>query len=180
MNKHLKILTFYTIVYSIILIILVVIIEVSFGYWFDRYNFGPDMRGKRIQKIIFKNNLDFIEDKENVVFYKDFYGFRSNKENIYEKYDASKIEVVFNGGSTSEEMFLNYDQTIVGNLNKFLHNDNIDITIYNAAVSGKSLVGNINEFSVWFEKIPNFKPKIMIYYIGLNDRYVRKKKMARL
>ena len=73
-------------------------------------------------------------------------------------------------------MFLNYDQTIVGNLNKFLHNDNIDITIYNAAVSGKSLVGNINEFSVWFEKIPNFKPKIMIYYIGLNDRYVRKKK----
>ena len=176
MNKHLKILTFYTIVYSIILIILVVIIEVSFGYWFDRYNFGPDMRGKRIQKIIFKNNLDFIEDKENVVFYKDFYGFRSNKENIYEKYDASKIEVVFNGGSTSEEMFLNYDQTIVGNLNKFLHNDNIDITIYNAAVSGKSLVGNINEFSVWFEKIPNFKPKIMIYYIGLNDRYIRKKK----
>ena len=69
MNKHLKILTFYTIVYSIILIILVVIIEVSFGYWFDRYNFGPDMRGKRIQKIIFKNNLDFIDDKENVFFF---------------------------------------------------------------------------------------------------------------
>ena len=176
MNKHLKTLTFYTIVYSIILTILIVIIEILFGYWFDQYNFGPDMRGKRIQKIIFKNNLDFIDDKENVIFLKDFYGFRSNKDNIYEKYDASKIEVVFNGGSTAEEMFLNYNHTIVGNLNRFLQNDNIDINIYNAAVSGKSLVGNINEFSVWFEKIPNFKPKIMIYYIGLNDRYIRKKK----
>ena len=114
--------------------------------------------------------------KKTFFFFKDFYGFRSNKENIYEKYDASKIEVVFNGGSTAEEMFLNYNHTIVGNLNRFLQNDNIDINIYNAAVSGKSLVGNINEFSVWFEKIPNFKPKIMIYYIGLNDRYIRKKK----
>ena len=176
MNKHLKTLTFYTIVYSIILTILIVIIEILFGYWFDQYNFGPDMRGKRIQKIIFKNNLDFIDERENVFFFKDFYGFRSNKDNIYEKYDASKIEVVFNGGSTAEEMFLNYNHTIVGNLNRFLQNDNIDINIYNAAVSGKSLVGNINEFSVWFEKIPNFKPKIIIYYIGLNDRYIRKKK----
>ena len=154
MNKHLKILTFYTIAYTIILSILVIIIEFSFGYCLDEYNFGPDMRGKRIQKIIFKTNLDYIDDKESVIFYKDFYGFRSSKENIYEKYDASKIEVVFNGGSTSEEMFLNYDYTIVGNLNKFLQKDNIDIKIYNAAVSGKSLVGNINEFSVWFEKYP--------------------------
>ena len=51
MNKHLKILTFYTIVYTIILSILVIIVEFSFGYWFDEYNFGPDMRGKEFKKL---------------------------------------------------------------------------------------------------------------------------------
>ena len=148
---------------------MIILIELTFGYWFDEYNFGPEMRGKRIQKIIINNN------SKKISFFKDFYGFRIKDENINEQYDPSIVKVVFNGGSTSEEMFLNYDDTIVGNLNKFLKDDNKDIKIYNGAVSGKSLVGNVNEFSRWFKNIPNFNPDIMIYYIGLNDRYIRKK-----
>jgi len=169
MGKYLKVFSFYTIIYFIILSILIILTELTFGYWLDEYNFGPEMRGKRIQKIIINNN------SKRISFFKDFYGFRIKDENINEQYDPSIVKVVFNGGSTSEEMFLNYDDTIVGNLNKFLKDDNKDIKIYNGAVSGKSLVGNVNEFSSWFKNIPNFNPAIMIYYIGLNDRYIRKK-----
>tara|TARA_B100001063_G_C16770068_1_gene561044 strand:+ start:2088 stop:3140 length:1053 start_codon:yes stop_codon:yes gene_type:complete len=154
----------------IILSFLVGVIEIFFGYWFDEYNFGPEMRGKRIQKVLFKDG------EKDIYFYKDFYGFRTEIDNIGQVYDASKIKIIFTGGSTSEEMFLNYEDTIVGNLNKNFQKDSLNYKIYNAAVSGKSSTGHVNEFHKWFDKIPNFKPEIMIYYLGLNDREIIDKK----
>ena len=115
-----------------VLFSLVVFIELIFGYWFKDYNFGPELRGKRMQKIVFNHK------NEKTIYLRDFYGFRENN-NIYEKYDASKIKIIFNGGSTADEMYLNYNDTIVGNLNSFLIKDNINLKIYNASLSGKSL-----------------------------------------
>ena len=143
---------------------LIIAIDLIFGYWFDNYNFGPNMRGKRIQKIIFHN-----EDKKTYYF-RDFYGFREDGD-IYKKYDASKIKLIFNGGSTGDEMHLNYDDTIVGIINSNFQKDKLIPKIYNASLSGKSLKGHVNEFSYWFKKIPNFKPNIIIYYFGINDRH---------
>tara|TARA_Y100001958_G_C21179131_1_gene509363 strand:- start:182 stop:1234 length:1053 start_codon:yes stop_codon:yes gene_type:complete len=154
----------------IIFSFLVVVAEIFFGYWFDEYNFGPEMRGKRMQKVLFKDG------EENIYFYKDFYGFRTEIDDIDQNYDASKIKIIFTGGSTSEEMFLNYEDTIVGNLNKNFQNDGLSYKIYNAAVSGKSSIGHVNEFHKWFDKIPKFKPVIIIYYLGLNDREIIDKK----
>tara|TARA_B100000989_G_scaffold295915_1_gene278000 strand:- start:2406 stop:3449 length:1044 start_codon:yes stop_codon:yes gene_type:complete len=150
-----------------VLLSLIVLIELIFGYWFKDYNFGPELRGKRMQKIIFNHK------NEKTIYLRDFYGFRENN-NIYEKYDASKIKIIFNGGSTADEMYLNYNDTIVGNLNSFLIKDNINFKIYNASISGKSLKGHVQEFKSWFQNIPNFKPDIMIYYLGVNDRIERK------
>ena len=148
-------------------IFLIVSIDLTFGYWFNDYNFGPNMRGKRIQKIIFN------KDDNKIFYFRDFFGFREDG-NINKKYDASKIKIIFNGGSTGDEMFLNYEETIVGKINSNLENDKIDLKIYNASLSGKSLKGHVNEFSYWFSKIPNFKPNIIIYYFGINDRNLNK------
>ena len=146
---------------------LIICIELIFGYWFQDYNFGPELRGKRIQKIVFNHN------NEETIYLRDFYGFREDV-NIYEKYDASKIKIIFNGGSTGDEMYLNYNDTIVGNINSYLKKDNTNLKIYNASLSGKSLKGHIQEFKSWFQNIPNFKPNIIIYYFGINDRYITK------
>ena len=97
----------------IILLLLIICSDLILGYWFKDYNFGPQLRGKRIQKIVFNHN------NEKTTYLRDFYGFREDK-NIYEKYDASKIKIIFNGGSTGDEMYLNYNDTIVGNLNSYL------------------------------------------------------------
>ena len=150
----------------IVLLTLITTSDLIFGYWFKDYNFGPQLRGKRIQKIVFNHN------DNKTIYLRDFYGFRENI-NIYEKYDASKIKIIFNGGSTGDEMYLNYDDTIVGNLNSYLNKDNTNLKIYNASLSGKSLSGHIQEFRSWFKNIPNFKPDIMIYYFGINDRGIK-------
>src|SRR6056300_328711 len=125
------------------------------------------MRGKRIQKIVFEH------PKKKTYYLRDFYGFREDGD-INQKYNTSKIKIVFNGGSTGEKMFLNYEDTIVGKINYFFKKDNINIKIYNASLSGKSLKGHVNEFSYWFKNIPNFKPEVIIYYFGINDRKIKK------
>ena len=35
----------------LILLTLIICVDLIFGYWFKEYNFGPQLRGKRIQKI---------------------------------------------------------------------------------------------------------------------------------
>lgn len=150
----------------IILLLLIICSDLILGYWFKDYNFGPQLRGKRIQKIVFNHN------NEKTTYLRDFYGFREDK-NIYEKYDASKIKIIFNGGSTGDEMYLNYNDTIVGNLNSYLNKDGTNLKIYNASLSGKSLNGHIQEFRSWFQNIPDFKPDFIIYYFGINDRGIK-------
>ena len=151
----------------LIVIFFIILIELFFGYWFDKYDFGIDMRGKRIEKNIYEY------DNKKILYTRDFFGFRSNGD-ISDKYDPSKIKIIFSGGSTGDEQILNYRDTIVGQLNNRLKNNNINTKIYNASLSGKSLKGHINEFPKWFSKIPNFKPSIIIYYFGINDRKIQK------
>ena len=162
MSKILK-LTFINI---IVFLVFVIFSDLIFGYWFKDYNFGPQLRGKRIQKIVFNHN------NEKTIYLRDFYGFRTGG-NIYEKYDPSKIKIIFNGGSTGDEMNLSYDDTIVGKLNTYFNEDQTNLKIYNASLSGKSLNGHIEEFRSWFKDIPNFNPDIMIYYFGINDRSIK-------
>ncbi|WP_023648937.1 hypothetical protein [Candidatus Pelagibacter ubique] len=150
----------------IVFLFLIICSDLIFGYWFNDYNFGPQLRGKRIQKIVFSHN------DQKTIYLRDFYGFREDK-NIYEKYNASKIKIIFNGGSGGDEMYLNYNDTIVGNINNYLNKDDINLKVYNASLSGKSLKGHIQEFRSWFQNIPNFKPDIIIYYFGLNDRSIK-------
>jgi len=163
MNKYLKTIS----INLIIFFLFIILIELFFGYWFSELNFGPHMRGKRVQKIVFYNH------NEKINYFRDYYGFRENNK-LDKKYNTGDIKIVFNGGSTGDEMFLNYKDTIVGKINEFLQLDNINLKIYNASLSGKSLKGKINEFEYWFDKIPKFKPDIIIYYLGINDRHSSK------
>ena len=163
MNKLIK-----TIFINLIFISFIVLVfELSLGHWFKKNYFGHNMKGKRLQKIDFSINEESF--KKKWTYRRDYYGFREEFD-FEDKYDLSKIEVVFTAGSTGAEMILPYEETIVGNLNKFLINSNMNVKIFNASLDGKSLVGKINDFDKWFNQLENFNPKIMIFYLGLTDR----------
>jgi lysophospholipase L1-like esterase len=153
----------------VIIFSLILIIEIFFGYWFEKYEFGPYLRDKRIQKTVYNNN------KEKITYLRDFYGFRQNRD-IYSEYDTSSIKIIFSGGSTGDEAFLDYEDTIVGKLNHYFQEQNFKIQIYNASLSGKSLNGHIEEFERWFKHVPNLVPRVIIYYFGINDRRIRDKR----
>lgn len=156
---------FSLISYNILLfLIFVSFIEIFFGFWFSKNNFGYIMRSERNKKIHFTINhhnnvpISFIHKR-------NFYGF------IGEEINPKDVKIIFQGGSTGAEIWKPRKDSIVENLNTLLKNNGFDKKIYNTSVNGKSIRGYIYDFDNWFKKIPNFNPEIVIFYLGINDRY---------
>ena len=140
---------------------IIVLIELVFGYWFDKNNFGPFMREHRM-----KNNAYTLKYKDKIYEYtykRNYYGFRG------EDVDPSKIKAIMVGGSTAEERYKPDKFTITEFLNQKIKKSEINLKIINASIGGQSTRGHINNFVTWYPKIENFSPKFILYYIGIND-----------
>ena len=155
--KVLKII-FLNILFSLSIIF---IIELLFGYWFDKNNFGQYMREHRMKKNDYTLLLD--GNTYNFTYERNYYGF------IGEDLEPEDIKALFVGGSTADERYKPRNLSIVGNLNKRLSNKNINLKIVNAGIEGQSTLGHLNNFSTWFKKLENFNPKVIIFYVGIND-----------
>ena len=140
---------------------LIFLFEIFFGYWFSKNNFGFIMRFERQKQIKYETIHD---EKKRKFFYKrNFYGFRGDDVN------PKDMKIIFLGGSTGNQRVTPENLTIVGLLNSKLNKDGYNLKIYNGSTDGKSTNGYINDFKYWFPKIPNFNPKIVIFYTGIND-----------
>ncbi len=149
----------------LVLFISILIIECLFGYWFENKlseRLSSERNIERIYKFNFSNH-------KGISFYKrNNQGFRISKKEL----NTSNPDIVFVGGSTTNQKFLNYEDTIVGRLQENFKK----IKIVNAGVDGMSILGHINSFQLWFDQIDNFNPKYYIFYIGINDQGNLKKK----
>ena len=144
-----------------IFFIAILLFELIFGYWFKNENFGIYIRDQRnVEK-----KFDIIHNGKNYkyIFKRNSLGF------IGEEIDSKKIEIVFEGGSTGEQLFIPPSFRIVDQFNSFFEEDKIDIKIVNASKGGKTTRGYHNDFENWFPQIKNFNPKIFIFYTGHND-----------
>ena len=140
---------------------LIILFESIFGYWFKDNNFGIHVRKLRNIEKQFDN--DHNGKKYRYTFKRNFHGF------IGEEIKPEEIKIVFEGGSTGEQLFTPPELIIVDQLNAFFKKDQLDVNIINASKGGKSTRGYYNDFVNWFPNIKNFNPKIFIFYTGLND-----------
>ena len=155
-NLSKTLLTNFLIIFSFI-----VLIELIFGYWFDKYNFGPYMREHRM-----KNQPTIVNYNGEIYTYnykRNYYGFRGDDT------EPSNIEAIIVGGSEIDERYKPDEFTITEYLNKNLEKNNYDLKIVNAAIEAQSTVGIIYNFKHWFTKLENFSPKLILFYIGMND-----------
>jgi len=144
-----------------ILLLFLTLFEIFFGYWFKENNFGFYIRDQR-------NIIKYFEVTHDKKKYK--YNFiRNSLGFIGKEIDTKEIKIVFEGGSTGEQMFIPPELRIVDILNSSFKNDNLNINIINASKAGKTTRGYYNDFVDWFPKIQNFKPEIFIFYTGIND-----------
>jgi hypothetical protein len=94
---------------------------------------------------------------------RDQYGFRGRFKSI------DSLDVVVFGGSTTDERYLNLEDTWTENLEYLFRNNGINIDIVNAGIDGQSTIGHIWNFENWFNKLTNLKAKYFFYYIGINE-----------
>ena len=154
--KFLKIIFFNL----LILLSFVLCIELFFGYWFQKDNFGAYMREHRMKN----QRTEWINGDEKVIYFyrRNYHGFRA------EDIQPSKIDAIILGGSVIDERYKPEQYTITAYLNKKLKKD-FKINLINAGVEGQSTRGMIQGFKNWLFKLENFNPKFILFYVGLND-----------
>lgn len=156
---------FKTIFYNILFFFLfILLIEIIFGYWFDKDNLGPYMREHRMKKNFY--SLKYNNQNYEFLYKRNYHGFRG------EEIPLNNIKAVMIGGSTTDERYKPEEKTIVGILNQELKDKDIDIRIVNAGIEGQSTRGHIFNFEIWFPKLKNFKPKYFLFYVGINDHLI--------
>ena len=154
-----------TISYNLLFFFLsIILIEIFFGYWFKNENFGIYMRKER--KINWQTTSKFNGKEYNFFYKRNYWGFRG------EEFDPKNVKIIFEGGSTGNQRYTPEAMTIVGLINKEFENLNQDIKIFNASTDGKSVNGYINDFNFWFPKIPELNIQYVIFFIGINDRFI--------
>ena len=111
-NKIFNFLNIIIINFFIFLSILIVA-DLIFGNWFNN-SFKTRLSSERNINRVYKFNFENYQGASHYI--RDNLGFRVNeKETVPEK-----IDIIFTGGSTTNQKFINYEDTLVGLLKKNL------------------------------------------------------------
>tara|TARA_B100000941_G_scaffold211262_1_gene154821 strand:- start:711 stop:1808 length:1098 start_codon:yes stop_codon:yes gene_type:complete len=140
-----------------------ILIELFFGSWFFNNNFSSTIIPRNITKVW--DPKHYIS-KHSAMYKRDEFGLRGDYKEI------SDIKIVTIGGSTTDERWIDEKFTWSYLLQNELNKKGMNIKIANAGVDGQSTLGHFYNFDLWFKKIPNFKPKYFLLYIGINDSAV--------
>lgn len=148
-----------------ILIFFLILIDLVLGSWFKNnfsYRLSSERNIYRVYNFSFQNYIG------ESLYIRDSNGFRVESEETKTK----SIDIIFTGGSTTNQKFLNYNETIVSILDDYFPNRKF----VNAGIDGLSIIGHINSFDYWFNKIDNLNPEYFIIYLGINDQGLLKEK----
>ena len=108
----------------------------------------------------------YNSNKSTVNYVRNKYGLRDDCNT------SKDIEILSVGGSTTDQIYVPFENTYQKILQKRLREEDPDFgCVTNAGIDGHSTWGHIFSFEKWFPLIPNLKPKYVLLYIGINDTY---------
>lgn len=99
-----------------------------------------------------------------------------NEFGLRDNCDSTKdIEILTIGGSTTDQRYVPFEFTYQSILEQRLKEIDRNFgCVSNAGVDGHSTWGHLFAFEKWFPLIPNFEPKFILLYIGVNDADFRR------
>lgn len=151
----------FKLIFTNILILLVgiIFIELIFGKWFIKKNYGSLIIPKYS---ITKINQPYYDDSGTYVSSWDKNGFRANT------YDLNEIDILIIGGSTTAQRFID-DTHIWTKVFEKKINEKKQLKVLNAGIGGQTVYGHNNMFDLWFLKHADLSPKYILIYLGIND-----------
>jgi lysophospholipase L1-like esterase len=146
----------------VLLFLTLVILELSFGNWLSN-NKMNQLYVPRDVKLTFSVSSLYTSEKEMISYSRDEFGLRGNFVNY------SDIKILTIGGSTTDQRYIDDEQTWQRILQSELQNLDSSIYIANAGVDGQTTFGHIKNFDWWLNGIPDLQPKYVFFYVGIND-----------
>jgi lysophospholipase L1-like esterase len=137
------------------------IAELLFGAWFAG-NFAHVLFHLGGTTLI-HDVAPLYEGGGKAVYRRDPFGLRGTYSS------PATIDVLTIGGSTTDQPYIDEGQTFQDVLARRFVADGRSITVVNAGVNGQTTVGHLRAMDEWFPRIPNFQPKHILAYIGIND-----------
>lgn len=140
----------------------IVILELMFGGWFT--DSDPMLNFARPKNVEWSYRTPWEPD--GTVYRRDQYGLRG--------LDGAPrdIFILTVGGSTTDQRYLSADKTWQESLQSKFEQSGGTFDVVNAGIDGQSTVGHIKNFSQWFNRIEDLRPKYVLFYIGVNDFYI--------
>jgi hypothetical protein len=105
------------------------------------------------------------EAERRVIYTRDEYGFRG----AYGETD--NVVLVTFGGSTTEQRMISEGFTWQDIIQEKFEQAGIDFKIANAGLNGRTTFGHIQDLRQWMPLIPNFSPRFVLFYVGINDMF---------
>lgn len=140
------------------------LLELFFGGWLSQtpplYRF---IKPKNVHKT-YVNSFSGQPAKSTYTI--DKYGFRGLDKALDE------IFIVTVGGSTTDQKYIDDKFTFEAWLQRFFEADGRNVDVVSAGIDGQSTYGHLKNFPYWFEKLPEFRPRYILYYVGVNDFYI--------
>ena len=149
----------------VILLAMLIPVELIFGTWvrpvgmrdLRRFSIPIDVRYE------FDTSKLYPSDRPRSVYTRDAFGLRGAHGTL----DA--IDVLTVGGSTTEQRYLDDELTWQSVAEKELRARGLKLRIANAGVDGQSTVGIAFNFDNWFPLLKDLHPKVVVFYVGVND-----------
>ena len=134
------------------------------GKWLNDDRFG-DLNIPILRPASFDISELYDRDPPLIAYRTNKFGFRGGE------YEASDIDILALGGSTTKEGMIADGETWTDRLAKML-SDDLDrkIVIANAGQDAQSTFGHIVTVDVWLKKIRDLRPKFILALVGVNDQ----------
>jgi len=147
----------------------ILLIELFFGGWFNNNNQLSNLG--IIRDVKFEYDVSHLYDTDNptINYSRDTYGLRG----ISTFEEPSTIDILTVGGSTTDQRYLDDSKTWQEVLERELAKETPEdpMLVSNAGVDGQSTYGHLKSFELWFSKIEKLQPKMILFYVGINDFY---------
>lgn len=103
------------------------------------------------------------EGAGEAVYRRDAFGLRGTYSS------PAAIDILTIGGSTTDQLYIGEGQTFQDVLARRFAESGRPQSVVNAGVNGQTTVGHLRAMEEWFPRIPNFRARYILAYIGIND-----------
>ena len=152
------------IVWVLSIFFILVFTEISISFLKNDWSEAEEINVIKNKKISYNIDNLYKSNKKIVTYERNNFGLRDNCN------DPSRINILTLGGSTTDQRYINLEDTFQFILQEKINRyNNLKICVSNAGIDGHSTYGHILSFSKWFPLIDNLNPDIIMLFVGIND-----------